>query len=317
MCKTRQLAALSSFTAILVAGFSVAPALAQLRFQIRHAPRPLEIEAVAGEPFGVGRITFELPRDKLPEPLGIEGIGLGEKHGRVLYPTLDNPALGKMMKEILEGGTPLTSGGPMREEVGGILRGILDRPPRTTLYFLFRGAEPLELSLEARESIPLRVVPVNDPIAHRRLLQQWWQQYAKPAGLFQPKPDFPPVVDTYLMSTLARRLNLRLPQEKQTESAYSQLRHELGLNVGTESLRMAMMQDRILGLNNLDEPADQPLPEPLPPPEPVPGRRQRRASSSRWPCACRPSVFTPASAAMPISSGCKTRWPNGAATCRT
>ena len=99
------------------------------------------------------------------------------------------------------------------------------------------------------------------------MLQQWWQQYAKPAGLFQPKPDFPPVVDTYLMSTLARRLNLRLPQEKQTKSAYAELRHELGLNVGTESLRMAMMQDRILGLNNLDQPADQPLPEPLPPPE--------------------------------------------------
>ena len=71
------------------------------------------------------------------------------------------------------------------------------------------------------------------------------------------------MVDTYLTATLARRLNLRLPQEKQTESAYAELRNELGFNVGTESLRMAMMQDRILGLNNLDEPADQPLPEPL------------------------------------------------------
>ena len=39
-----------------------------------------------GQPFGVGRITFELPQEMLPEPLGIEGIGLSEKHGRVLYP---------------------------------------------------------------------------------------------------------------------------------------------------------------------------------------------------------------------------------------
>ena len=45
------------------------------------------------------------------------------------------------------------------------------------------------------------------------------------------------------------------------------LRKEIGFNLGTESLRMAMEQDRILGLNNLDEPADQPLPEPLIPPE--------------------------------------------------
>ena len=73
-------------------------------------------------------------------------------------------------------------------------------------------------------------------------------------------------MENYLTATLARRLNLRLPEEKQTESAYAELRKELGLNVGTESLRMAMLQDRILGLNNLDQPADQPLPEALDPP---------------------------------------------------
>ena len=49
-------------------------------------------------------------------------------------------------------------------------------------------------------------------LAHRRLLQLWWKQYAKPAGLFEPKPDYPPVVDNYLTTTLARRLNLRLPR---------------------------------------------------------------------------------------------------------
>jgi hypothetical protein len=98
------------------------------------------------------------------------------------------------------------------------------------------------------------------------LLQLWWKQYARPAGLFEPKPDYPPVVDTYLMTMLARRLNLRIPEEKQTPLAYAELRHELGLNFGTESLRLAMQQDRILGLNNLDQPADQPLPEPLNPP---------------------------------------------------
>ena len=116
----------------------------------RRRLRPFEVEAFAGQPFGVGRITFELPQNMLPEPLGIEGIGLGEKHGRVLYPALDNPAFGKMMKESSTATRRLTSGGPVREEVGGLLRGILDRPPRTTLYFLFRGDEPLELSLQAR-----------------------------------------------------------------------------------------------------------------------------------------------------------------------
>ncbi len=258
MRNPRRLAIVSSLVAILLTGSWDDFARAQGR---------IEVEVIGGQPFGVGRITFELPQTMLPEPLGIEGIGLSEKHGRALYPTFDQLAFGKVMKEILESDTPLTSGGPVRQEVGGILRGIFDRPPRTTLYFLFREAEPLELSLQARASIRLSAVPRNDPAAHRRLLQLWWKQYAKPASLLQPKPDYPPVVDNYLMATLARRLNLRLPEEKQTKSAYAELRKELGLNLGTESLRMAMQQDRILGLNNLDQPADLPLPDPVNPPE--------------------------------------------------
>lgn len=239
-----------------------------------HAQGRIEAEAVAGEPFGVGRITFDLSPSMVSSPLGIDGILLSEKNARVLYPTLDNPAFGKLMREILDSETPLTTGGPVRREVGGILRGVLAAREaagtRTTLYFLFRGAEPLDLTLDlaltSRGPIPLTIVPRVDPIAHRRLLELWWKQYSKPANLFEPKPDYPPVVDNYLMATLARRLNLRLPEDKQTKSPYAELRKEIGFNLGTESLRMAMQQDRILGLNNLDEPADQPLPKPLDPP---------------------------------------------------
>jgi hypothetical protein len=243
--------------------YGAGDSLAQIRFDLNAAPKPMEIEAIAGEPFGVGRITFELPQTMLPEPLGIDGLGLSEQNGRALYPTLDNPAFGKVMKEILGGNTPLTTGGPVRQQVGGILRDLLDRPPRCTLYFLFRDADPLELTLDARGPIPLSVVPRNDPAAHRRLLQKWWQQYAKPSSLLEPTPDYPPLVEQYVMSTLARRLNLPLPEEKQTASAYAELGHEVGFNLGTESLRVSMMQDRILGLNNLAQPADQPLPEPM------------------------------------------------------
>ena len=150
MRQMRQLPILSTLVTLLLAGLCGHSAVAQGR---------LEVEAVAGQLFGVGRITFELPQEMLPEPLGIEGVGLAEKHSRALYPALDNPAFGKVMKEILEGGTPLTSGGPVRQQVGGLLRGILDRPPRTTLYFLFRGDGPLDLTLLAKTPIPLRDRP--------------------------------------------------------------------------------------------------------------------------------------------------------------
>ncbi len=227
----------------------------------------LEAEAVAGKPFGVGRIVCDLPQNNLPQPLGAEGIGLTEKDGRALYPVLDNPAFGRLMKELLREGTPLTSGGPVRRQVGGLLRGILDRPPRTTIYFLFQGDGPLDLTLHAGASITVKLVPVKAPAVHQKLLNLWWKQYAAPPALLAPEPDFPPVVDTYLTTMLARRLNLILPQEKQTPLSYAELRKELGFNLGTESVRMSMMQDRILGLNNLGLPADKPLPVIPPQPE--------------------------------------------------
>lgn len=262
MIRVKQFTGWLALPLLLLAGCLTSPTQAQGR---------IEVEAVTGQPFGVGRITFELPPNMIPNPLGIEGVGLSEKQGRALYPTLDNPAFGKVMREILDRDTPLTSGGPVRKEVRGILRGVLDRPARTTVYFLFRDAEPLDLTLTARGPLPLNVIPRNDPIAHRRLLELWWKQYAKPANMLEPKPDYPPMVDNYLMATLARRLNLRLPEDKQTKSPYAELRQEVGFNLGTESLRLAMQQDRILGLNNLDQPADQPLPEAVnPPPLEVP-----------------------------------------------
>ncbi len=109
------------------------------------AQGPIEVQAVAGEPFGVGAVTLNLPPEMLPEPLGIEGLGLSEKSGRVFYPALRTPAVANVLKEFLSEDTPLTTGGPVRQEVGGILRGVLNRPPRTTIYFLFRGREPLNL----------------------------------------------------------------------------------------------------------------------------------------------------------------------------
>ena len=74
------------------------------------------------------------------------------------------------------------------------------------------------------------------------------------------------MVENYLTTTLARRLNLRLPEDKANAVADAELRHELGLNLGTESLRMAMQQDRILGLNNWASRPTSRCPRPLDPP---------------------------------------------------
>ena len=227
------------------------------------AQGPLEAQAFLAEPFGVGSITLSLPPELLPEPLGIEGIALSEKSGRVFYPAMRTPVVANALKEILQDNTPLTTGGPVRQEVGGILRGILNRPPRTTIYFLFRGVEPLSLTIEAKSSIPLVIRPRNNPAAHRRLLLAWWRDYTAPRRLLMQKPDFPPQVETYLVNTLARRLNLVLPREKLEESGYRQFERELGALSGSEGIRTALEQDRILGLTDAALPADL-LPAPAP-----------------------------------------------------
>jgi hypothetical protein len=237
--------------------FFAAPAFAQR----------IEAEAFAGKPFGVGRIALDLPVEMLPEPLGPEGLVLADPSGRVFYPAWEISGFGRAMREVLDADTPLTSGGPVRQQVGGILRGLADRPPRTTIYFLFRGDEPLRMTLQARSPLPVAVTPkIAPPRAFDRMLAQWWKQYAGVSKLFEQKSDYPPQVENYLMCMLATRMNLRLPDSKQTKSAYGVLEKELGLAAGTESLRIAFEQDRILGLHNLNEIADRPLPAALDPP---------------------------------------------------
>ncbi len=239
---------------VLIAWFAAGPAA--LRAQSVGA-----VEAVAGEPLGVGRVVVDLPAAELPEPLGAAGLGLSAAGGRLLYPAWRSTAMPGIVKELIERPTPLTTGGPVRQQLGGILRDILNRPPPTTLYFLFRGDGPLELTLQARRSIPLGVVqPRHEPLVHRRLLDAWWRDYAAGGPRAQSKPDCPPLVETYLLATLARRLNLRIPRNRQTPSAYAEFARESGVMTGNESVRTALEQDRLLGLAQLDQPADRPLP---------------------------------------------------------
>src|SRR5580693_4395212 len=76
------------------------------------AQGPVEVQAVAGEPFGVGAVTLNLPAEMLPEPLGVEGVGVSEKSGRVFYPAMRTPAVANVLKEFLaDDNSPLTSGG--------------------------------------------------------------------------------------------------------------------------------------------------------------------------------------------------------------
>jgi hypothetical protein len=202
----------------------------------------IRAEAVLGEPFGVGRVEVEVPRGDLPEPLGINGLGLTEKDGRVLYPAVEFR--------------------PIR----GLIRDLLDRPQTVTVYFLFRGAGPLQLTLQSRTAPSFVVTPRDNPALYPAALRVWWGAYTAPPRLLQPRPDCVPLVDNYLKATLAERLKLPLPETTKDNDWQAQLVREVGLSLGTESIRLQMARDRIQGRTGLDAKADQPLPQPVPVP---------------------------------------------------
>ncbi|MEM8944035.1 MAG: hypothetical protein AAGD11_02550 [Planctomycetota bacterium] len=125
-------------------------------------------------------------------PLSDERFTVLEAQGRVLYPVLK------------------------QEPVRGIIRGLLDleAPRRVTVYFLFAGDQPLDLSAFTPYEQGVRVRPVVDSNAHRRMLDEWWQQYSKRYQQLLKNGEYPPLAENFLVATLARRLKLTMPPPK-------------------------------------------------------------------------------------------------------
>ncbi len=179
-----------------------------------QAQQRVQVEAFRGEPFGVGRITLagggdlriNLPRLEGPRrggriadlarrladqtvgpsettTLETSEIALVERNGRIFYPVFEK-----------------------RERP--LLKEFVAVPKQTTAFFLFQGDAPLELTLYTPAAQTGQVVPRRDPAAFDRLMQAWWRDYSAAADGRNTPTDFPPLVEEYLVDTLARRLRL-------------------------------------------------------------------------------------------------------------
>jgi hypothetical protein len=219
-------------------------ALALLAWAAQGEPARAQIraDALAGEPFGVGRVELRLPPDMLPEDMGLSGIGLTEKDGRVLYPAVE--------KRLLR----------------TAIRDLLNRPQVAVIYFLFQGNAPLTLTVQARVPQTFVLPPVNLPQGPGALLGEWWRAYNARPGLTERSADYPPLVENYLRASLARRLGLP-PVERRSEKPWQQqIEQELGIALAGEPILLSMERDRFLGDPALAETADQPPPAPIPVP---------------------------------------------------
>ena len=216
--------------AVLALGLSAAPCPGQAR---------MRVEAVAGQPFGVGRILFEGERGAGGST---DSATLVERSARIYYPAY------------------------VWQPVRQLLRNFVAAPQRSTIYFLFEGDAPLELSVYAPGPHSRTIRPAHDPVAHEQLLRAWWGEYPRAAERWAGGGDDSSVVQNYLVTTLARRLRFDPPAPSGPQP--NQARDTLELLLGTERLRVALEREMLLQPVT-SQVADQQVPEPLPVGEPL------------------------------------------------
>src|SRR5690606_32253444 len=96
-----------------------------------------EVEAYAGVPFGVGRVTIPVLTNEPVVPREDDRFTVSSPSGRVLYSVLQEQPVRRILRRLLE----------------------IDRPARITIYFLFKGNEPFDLDVYAPQRQTLRVAP--------------------------------------------------------------------------------------------------------------------------------------------------------------
>ena len=100
------------------------------------------------------------------------------------------------------------------------------------------------------------VVPDTRPAAYQRLLRLWWLRYKAAARKQRIEGDYPPIVETYLTTMLARRLRQADEVIEEPESGGT-----LAMLLGTEKLRLSMLKETVAGKVPRSEPLEYPVPD--------------------------------------------------------
>ncbi|MBW8884640.1 MAG: hypothetical protein JF612_07655 [Planctomycetia bacterium] len=189
----------------------------------RTAEGRVEGEALLGRPFGVAQVSIT----GLDVAIDVNRVAIEEKNGRALYPAATQGVFGRLIGQIL--------GGPTERPAAGV-----------TIYFLFRGEQPLELTVYTPQPVSVVVQPRADN-ARRfdRDLATWWRHYNSFWRNERADDNQPPIVATYLTSMLSQRLGLDPPVMERLQAktaANSQTTQALELMLGMERLRQEALK---------------------------------------------------------------------------
>jgi len=201
----------------------------------------IEAEALVGRPFGVGRITISGGE----AAIDLNRVLISDGGGRVFYPAVGTGVIGRLIGQVL--GDPA------------------DRPSgAATVHFLFRGEEPLEVTVYTPQTVKVTLQPARGNQRQiDRLLSGWWREYSTAARQVRNDGDHPPILEDYLLTMLSRRLGLEpvlLDRLQKLDAPPALTTQSLELLLSMERMRSEVMKETMQGRGDFGQRADRPLP---------------------------------------------------------
>ncbi|MCC9607855.1 hypothetical protein LOC68_03000 [Blastopirellula sp. JC732] len=207
-----------------------------------------EAVAISGQPFGVGQITVSFQKADFGDPVDSSGFSIHEADNRIFYPAFE------------------------KQRVLGFLQALagidaVTPPQRLTVYFLFTGNEPLNITVSTPTPQTFRVTPTPPP--HESMLTAmellWWRKYHEAVRDQKESANYPMVMETYLTAMLSRRLGLPMPplskSDMENQDAFSPDQSVFVL-MNSDKVRAAEMRSVMMD-ESITAPADLPTPRPI------------------------------------------------------
>lgn len=209
--------------------------------RLQNMPIVTSVEAHAGRPYGIGKVTFRLRADD--EIISRTGATwFTEENDRIHYPVISNTPVRKFLQ---------------------ILTGNKNNRPSDilTIWFLFEGDAPLNARLHGSGVVDFQIpVEFTRPRRYQRFASNWWQNFNSISEANIKEGDYPPMVEVYLTSLIGRRLGMN-PQLRRRRSS-DPVTRTFELLFDVEALKLDSIQRSMLvGVDTAN--ADQPLPEPI------------------------------------------------------
>ncbi|GAA4437535.1 hypothetical protein [Bremerella cremea] len=207
-----------------------------------------DVNAVAGDPWSVGKITVPFQRADFGDPIDSGAFSITDQEGRVFYPVFKTKRTLPLLQSLM-GADQVTP------------------PQQLEVHFLFRGTAPLDVVVNSPTPQRVRVNPrPYRQGAYRNAMRQWWRTYNEVFRESTGTSAHSPVLETYLSMMLGSRMGLEAPPlsekilEDRSALAPSQ---SLMLLLGTEKVHDAMLRSI---MNNEISPNQQlgPIAEPIP-----------------------------------------------------